>query len=121
VSASLPVIVIAAILIIAAILLLLVRRPGAPGRPYTASCTRVYADAASEAHLLAPGQEPGPWQATTPALCGTVPDYGCVWLGMRSAGEAAEAKGRVLCARCGRIAAGKDKTQRREERRNGRQ
>jgi hypothetical protein len=118
---TLPAIVIAAILIIAAILLLLVRRPGVPGQPYTASCTRVYADAAGEAHLLAPGQEPGPHWATTPALCGTVPDYGCVWLGMRSAGEAAVAKGRVLCAQCGRMAAARDKTQRREERRNGRQ
>ena len=81
---------------------------------YASACTRVYADAADEAHLLAPGQEPGPYWAATPALCGTVPDYGCVWLGTRSDDEAAVAEAKPLCTGCGRVAASKDKTQRRE-------
>jgi hypothetical protein len=81
---------------------------------YTSACTRVYADAADEAHLLAPGQEPGPWQDTTPALCGMRPDYGCVWLGARPGDEAVTASAKPLCGLCGRIAASRDKTQRRE-------
>ena len=103
-----------AVVLIAALCTVTTLRRQRQDPAYTSACTRVYADAADEAHLLAPGQEPGPYWAATPALCGTVPDYGCVWLGTRPDGEAAVAEAKPLCTGCGRVAASRDKTRRGE-------
>ena len=103
-----------AVVLIAALCTVTTLRRQRQDPAYTSARTRVYADAADEAHLLAPGQEPGPYWAASPALCGTVPDYGCVWLGTRAGDEAAVVEAKPLCGLCGRMAASRDKTQRRE-------